>query len=409
MSMKLASSVPIQRVSTSQPEPRHLDRALEAMLGPLRLPGGLPLGWQLGQIDVDQGVTLLVYNELSGDLQPPRAALPPLVIELDQRNPDRPCFAHTEQFNISYSEVQGARERLSDEELLVMAAIIACVRQGEQSLVPTLEVARERWPTRGQRREITVDHLLMRDEQSSWYINPYVGCTLGCCFCYASHRGAWSRSLQGLGDLPWGSWVDIKVNAAAVLAHEIGANPRGVVRLSPVITDPYQGLERKYEITRQCLQVIQPTALEPMVLTRSPLVLRDLELLQQCRHARVGFSVPTEDDAIRQAVEPGTAPIAERIHALAQLKAAGIETFAMIRPILVRDPAALARLLAPVVRVVEIGPLQEKSRIARELQAIDYAAPLDDAWQEAQFHILQRALANAGVAVNPREPPWCNT
>lgn len=336
----------------------------------------------------------------------PRA---PLVVELDRRDPSRPCFAHTRLFNVYYSEVQGMRGRLQPDEQAILDAIVRCLAGGEAALQPTVALAAERLTVRSQLREITVEHLLMRDEQSSWYINPYVGCSLGCTFCFASHRGAWSRSLQGLPEVPWGAWIDVKVNAAQVLAAEVQSAQAGVVRMSPVITDPYLGAERKYRITRQCLEILQPTPFEPMVLTRSPLVLRDLDILQRCNRPRVGFSVPTEDDGVRRAVEPGAPPIEARIQALQELKAKGLETFAMVRPILLRDAKALADLLAPVVDVVEIGPLQEKARIEPFLREAQHLAPLDDAWQLEQFHELERHLVASGVRVNPRELPWCNT
>ncbi len=396
--MKADSSTRSHDVSTRRPEPRSLDPAMRELLAPLLKVGGLPGAWRLQQIDVDQGVTLLLVGPGT-----------PLLVELDRRDETRPCFARTQLFNVYYSEVQGLRGRLGADEQAILAAIVQCLVHGEGALQPALDLAAERLTIRSQVREITVEQVLMRDEQSSWYINPYVGCSLGCCFCFASHRGAWSRSLQGAPDVAWGAWIDVKVNAAEVLALEVQSAQAGVVRMSPVITDPYLGLERKYHITRQCLTVLQPTDFAPMILTRSPLVLRDIDVLRRCRQARIGFSVPTEDDAVRRAVEPGAPPIAQRIEALETLKAQGFETFAMVRPILLRDAKALAELLAPVVTVVEIGPLQEKPRIEAQLRGIHHLAPLDDAWQQEQAQELERHLLAAGVRVNPREPPWCNT
>lgn len=381
-----------------RPVPRALDRQMAQVFAPLRGAGRMPAGWRLLQVEVDHGINLL--------LRGPHSLLS---VELDRRDTERPCFQRTALFNVHYSEVHGARGPLGDPERRVLEAVLDCLRAGEAGLRSGLDRASQSVPVRSQLREIQVDRMLMRDEQAAWYLNPYVGCTLGCTFCFASHRGAWSRALQGEPDLPWGTWLDVKVNAAQVLAREVQRPLTGVVRMSPIITDPYLGAERKYRITRQCLEVLAGTDLQPMVLTRSPLVLRDLDVLGRCSQPRVGFSVPTEDDAVRRAVEPHAPPIADRIQALAELKSRGFQTFAMVRPILLRDARALADLLAPVATVVEIGPLQEKPRVEAQLRAVGHEAPLDDAWQREQFLELERHLTARGVRVNPREPPWCST
>src|SRR6185369_2391155 len=144
-------------------------------------------------------------------------------------------------------------------------------------------------------RTIAVDRVLMREARDQYYINPYVGCMIACPFCYVIDRADFSRRLQGLPELPWGQHLDVKINAAEVLRREVPGQ-RGTVRMSPILTDPYQPAERRYRITRQCLEVLLDSELAPVVLTRAPRILDDLPLLQRFRRLLVGFSIPTDMD-----------------------------------------------------------------------------------------------------------------
>src|SRR5439155_27321324 len=129
-------------------------------------------------------------------------------------------------------------------------------------------------------------------------------------------------------------YLAVKVNAAEVLRRETQTVKRGLVRLSPILTDPYQSAERHFRITRQCLEVLLETELAPVVLTRAPRILDDIELLKRFPRALVGFSIPTDADVYRQIFEPGADPIDERLEALRTLHAAGVSTFAVIQPVL---------------------------------------------------------------------------
>lgn len=143
---------------------------------------------------------------------------------------------------------------------------------------------------------------------------------------------------------PWGQFVDVKVNAADLLRMEITRKKPGRVWVSGVC-DPYQPLEAKYQLTRQCLETLAQYDWPVVVQTRSPLVLRDLDILRNGKDFEVGLSVTTADDQIRRLFEPHAPPIRERIRALDKLHRAGIRTYAMIAPML---PGAedLAEILA---------------------------------------------------------------
>jgi DNA repair photolyase len=132
---------------------------------------------------------------------------------------------------------------------------------------------------------------------------------------------------------PWGEFVDVKINALALLKHEIDKRPPGRVWVSGVC-DPYQPLETTYELTRRSLEILIQYGWPITVQTKSPLVLRDIDLLRRNDKVEVGLSVTTADDGVRKLFEPGTPPIKERIEALEELRLANIRTYAMIAPML---------------------------------------------------------------------------
>ena len=100
------------------------------------------------------------------------------------------------------------------------------------------------------------------------------------------------------------------------------------------VCDPYQAAEKKYKLTGRCLEILLENQWPVTIQTKSSLVLRDIEILEKFKDIEVGFSITTADEKIRKIFEPGASPIKERIHALDVLHSRGIQTFAMIAPIL---------------------------------------------------------------------------
>jgi DNA repair photolyase len=128
---------------------------------------------------------------------------------------------------------------------------------------------------------------------------------------------------------PWGQFVDVKINAPDLLREEVKRKPTGRVWISGVC-DPYQPIERKYELTKMCVEILIQHDWPITIQTRSALVLRDLELLKGSSTVEVGMTVTTGDEKIRRLFEPYAPLIKERISALGELHSAGIRTFAMI-------------------------------------------------------------------------------
>lgn len=191
-------------------------------------------------------------------------------------------------------------------------------------------------------REIQARSILSKSKVFDYVVNPYVGCQHGCAYCYARFM----RRFTGHRE-PWGEFVDVKINAPALLQREIGKKPPGRVWVSGVC-DPYQPLERKYELTKKCLEILINQDWPVTIQTKSALVLRDLELFKKASGIKVGITVTTADEGVRQLFEPGTPSIRERIRALEVLHLAGIKTFAMIAPMLPRAEGLATRLKGKV-------------------------------------------------------------
>lgn len=159
-------------------------------------------------------------------------------------------------------------------------------------------------------------------------VNPYVGCGHGCLYCYAIFMKRFTDHRE-----PWGKFVDAKVNCAIRLKKELPRARDGEVFLSSV-TDPYQPAERHYQLTRSCLEVLQQVQLPVSILTKSDLVLRDLDLLKKMKRVEVGMSITTLDEKVRAFFEPGSSPTADRLKAIKTLSDNRIQTWVFFGPVL---------------------------------------------------------------------------
>ena len=177
-------------------------------------------------------------------------------------------------------------------------------------------------------REIKAKNILSKSQIYDYALNPYVGCRHKCVYCYARFMKRFTGHKER-----WGEFVDVKINAAELLANETKKKKIGRVWISGVC-DPYQPLERRYALTKRCLNILAENSWPFTVQTKSPLVLRDIRILQKANDAEVGFTITTADERIRKIFEPGAPPSSKRIKALANLHSTGIKTFAMIAPIL---------------------------------------------------------------------------
>jgi DNA repair photolyase len=145
----------------------------------------------------------------------------------------------------------------------------------------------------------------------------------------------------------WGDFLDVKINAPNLLEREIKRKRVGRVWISGVC-DPYQPIERTYELTRKCLRILLGDGWPVTLQTKSPLILRDRNLLIGREEVKVVVTITTADEEIRRIFEPNTPQIKERIKTVKQLSLAGVNTCAMIAPILPKAEDLIAQLRGKV-------------------------------------------------------------
>src|SRR5690349_15379857 len=153
-----------------------------------------------------------------------------------------------------------------------------------------------------------------------WSLNPYMGCAHRCTFCYV--RGFERRADRPSGEA-YGRSVRVKINVAQVLRRELARTSwtREVVAIGAA-TDPYQPAEGRYRLTRACLQALADARSPFSLITRGPMIVRDLDVLRRAATGAdvdVTFSIPTLDPEIWRRTEPGTAPPRQRLRALRML------------------------------------------------------------------------------------------
>jgi DNA repair photolyase len=186
-----------------------------------------------------------------------------------------------------------------------------------------------------------------------WSLNPYMGCVHQCTFCYVR---AFELRAQRPSDDRYGTSIRVKVNVADVLRRELA---RASWEHEPVVigaaTDPYQPAEGRYRLTRSCIEALLEAQNAFSIITRGPLIVRDLDVLQEASRradVRVTFSVPTLDEHVWQTTEPGTAPPRQRLRVLKRLVDGGINASVGMAPILpgISDKPELLREVVQAAR-----------------------------------------------------------
>ena len=156
-------------------------------------------------------------------------------------------------------------------------------------------------------------------------LNPYIGCSHGCVYCYVPSMLRKSRE-------EWMGKMAAKRNIPAVLRKELKSKRRGVVGIS-ASTDAYQAAEKKYELTRKCLLLLLKHDWPIDILTKSPLVLRDISIIKKFSEAKVGFTITTLNEESRSLLEPYAPSIEERLNAMERVSSHGIFTYAFLGPL----------------------------------------------------------------------------
>jgi len=186
-------------------------------------------------------------------------------------------------------------------------------------------------------REVLCRSLLVASKlpASDYVVNPYVGCSFACAYCYASFMGRFVGEPVEM----WGQYLSVKVNAVEVFRRDLRRLPphkRSSTLLLSSVTDAWQGVEKKYGLARGVLETLRDDAYPGLVtlLTKSPLVLRDVEVIAALAQKEVGVTITTTDDAMGRFLEVHAPGASDRLRTLAALNKAGIPTYAFVGPLL---------------------------------------------------------------------------
>lgn len=231
-------------------------------------------------------------------------------------------------------------------------------------------------------------------------MNSYRGCLHGCVYCYAP-------SVLHEEERPWGQFVDVKINAPSVLARELVRKERGTVFVSSAV-DPYQPVEAKYQITRKCLEVLQRRDFPIEILTRSPLVLRDLDVISKFSEKSVGFSITSLHTPMP--VEPRVPGLEYRLRALRTIANRGIPTWVSIAPIIPGETEKgieqLIRRLAEVgVEEVSAGQLRLNAypiSLANSRGIIDCDRPNE--YFDQVLELIRKSCEASGISFGHETP-----
>lgn len=196
--------------------------------------------------------------------------------------------------------------------------------------------------------------------------NPYVGCTHACSYCYAKFMKKYSHHEND----EWGTFIDYKNNAIEVLKKEIKKVAPGQKVMLGSVTDIYQPIEKKYELTRKALEVFRDNDVRLFVLTKSDLVLRDIDLLSDFKNIEVGISMSCFNENDTSIIERGAVTPKRRFEAIKKLKEVGIPVYVFMSPIIpyVSKLEAVIKEITPYVDYVMAEVLNLKVTNINEMK-----------------------------------------
>ena len=334
-----------------------------------------------------------------------------ITVDVAAFEPGRRFASRSEHFVFGYRTEGGRNEVDPSVGKRLCEAVAARSRQNEGRVLTALKAG---LPTDdGQKvRAGEVKELLERaGPANDWFytLSPYVGCLVGCRFCYAQSSVGAVRELLGLRPVPWGSYVDSRVNAPEVLAAELADPARELrpIKFCPIVSDPYQPIERTARLTRRCLQTIG-AASRPwptLLLTRTVGILEDLELIAGLPKACVGVSLPTADEGVRRHFEPRAASVAERLEVLRRFRDVGVRTFVVTQPLLEGSVEEHADQIAAHATSASIDVLRGVEGAETEFSDPRFVHTRSEVWQAERAQALSEALRARGVRVWEGELP----
>ena len=241
-------------------------------------------------------------------------------------------------------------------------------------------------------REVQAKSILNKSKIHDYCLNPYTGCQVNCRYCYAR---LFMRRYSGHNE-PWGSFVDVKINAPELLRKQVVRAKRGTAWLSSVC-DPYQPLEEKYRLTRQCLAILAEARFPVAIQTKMTLILRDLDIIERFDEVEVGMTLTTDDEGIARMFEPGASPVGERIAALEKIHSRGIRTFAFVGPLLPGGPEGLISALAGRVDKILVDRMNYLETVIDLYRKLGLSEATTDHFFREQARRIAREAAKRGL------------
>lgn len=226
---------------------------------------------------------------------------------------------------------------------------------------------------------------------ADYCINAYVGCAHACIYCYATFMKRYTGHTES-----WGRFIDVKINAPEILRKQLRKTVKGRVMISSV-TDAYQPLETKYRLTRQCLEILSEFRFPVDILTKSPLVLRDVDVIRRFEDIDVGITITTDDERMRKVFEPHAPPISARVETLRKLKEQGLRTYVFIGPMLPMNPETLADLIRAAADEVLISRMNYLSKTVHVFRKFGMMQWLDKGFTGEVKTRLRHALGEKNI------------
>jgi DNA repair photolyase len=185
-------------------------------------------------------------------------------------------------------------------------------------------------------REVAIKNALnaVKGMPFDWSLNPFSGCAHSCVYCFA--RAYHARYHEKNVGSDFDRNVDVRINIADVLRGELRRHRGGSLAIGTA-TDPYQPIEGKYQLTRRCLEALIDYPMPTSIVTKGPLVVRDIDLLRELdpkTDVTIFFSVPCVNEEVVRRTDPGTAPARQRLRALRMLREAGLDAAVLCMPVL---------------------------------------------------------------------------
>ena len=263
--------------------------------------------------------------------------------------------------------------------------------------------------------EVTAKRALSKSglPELDYALNPYMGCMHSCVYCFAID---FTSNAQARDD--WGGTVAVRTNIVDVLKREVRTARRGIVGVS-TITDPYQAIEGRYRLTRNAVKLLAENGFRVSIQTKSPLVVRDMDILTQHRHSiDVGMTVTTLDEEAWKLIEPGSPSPRSRLKALSSIHSNGVKTWIFLGPILkgVNDGKESFRKIVEEAGRTGTRIIYDRYQAYRGsskliegigLNISDFnRTPDNDRWWQSTRDVIERLCDSLGVTCTYQPEEW---